>query len=57
MSELAMDGISLDDFIKVLYMSSNSWLMAPESRDLSQTESEITSCKTIFTKNDNLDLF
>ena len=56
MSELAMDGISLDDFIK-LYMSSNSWLMAPESRDLSQTEGEITSCKTIFTKNDNLDLF
>ena len=50
---------------KVLYMSSNSWLLGVESRDFSQAEKERTACKaeqihtmtTIFTKNDNLGPF
>ena len=43
-------------------MSSNFYLLADESRDLSQAKKEITACKaeeihkltTIFTQNDNL---
>ena len=46
-------------------MSSSFWLLAPESRDLSQVEKEMTACKaelihkltTIFTQNDNLGPF
>ena len=50
---------------KVVYMSSSFGLLAPESRDLSQAEKEITAFKdkqirklaTIFTQNDKLGLF
>ena len=49
----------------VVYMSSSFWLLAPESRDLSQVEKEMTACKAklinkltiIFTQNDNLGPF
>ena len=50
---------------KVVYMSSSFWLLAVESRDLSQAEKEITAFKaeqinkmtTIFTQNNNFDHF
>ena len=52
-------------YTKVVYMSSSIWLLAPESRYLSQAVKEITACKaekihkmgTIFTQNDNLETF
>ena len=48
----------------VVYMSSNFWLLALGSRDLSQADKETTACKAeqihnmtnIFTQNDNLAL-
>ena len=52
-------------FTKVVYISSRFRLLPVRSRDLSQTEKEITACKdeqihimtTIFTQNDNLGPF
>jgi hypothetical protein len=51
--------------IRVLYTCVGFWLLTVGSRDSSQSEKEITSCKadkiynmtTVFTQNDNLGPF
>ena len=47
----------IQNFIMVLYMSSNFWLLGVKSRDFSQAEEKRTACKAdimtiIFTLND-----